>query len=193
MEIRALTSPRGDPARAARTTPSARWSAMTSTPLKVLLVAPDKSLLESLSKFFDLLGLVAIQVTDPRQAAAAAASERPDMLILDSELLASGRTRALSRRLRRRAAKSCLHAAVGSRAALARRHDRGSQAGRRRFPGQADRFWRAAVAAPFRRPRTGIRTARAEPISAPTRCSDCRTRTPSGRRCAAALAKPDRA
>ncbi|HEY4312472.1 MAG TPA: diguanylate cyclase [Pirellulales bacterium] len=63
---------------------------MTSTPLKVLLVAPEKTLLDSLSKFFDLLGLLAVQVTDPHLAATAAASERPDILILDSELLAHG-------------------------------------------------------------------------------------------------------
>jgi diguanylate cyclase (GGDEF)-like protein len=63
---------------------------MTSKPLKVLLVAPDKSLLGSLSKLFDLLDLTALQVTDPRQAAAAATSERPDILILDAELLDQG-------------------------------------------------------------------------------------------------------
>lgn len=63
---------------------------MTPKPLKVLLVAPDKSLLGSLSKLFDLLGLSALQVTDPRQAAAAAASERPDILILDADLLDQG-------------------------------------------------------------------------------------------------------
>jgi len=63
---------------------------MTPTPLKVLLVAPQPALLQSLSKFFDLLGLAALQVVDARQAAAAAVSERPDILILDAELLPQG-------------------------------------------------------------------------------------------------------
>jgi two-component system cell cycle response regulator len=63
---------------------------MKSTPLKVLLVSRDQAMLLSLSKFFDLLGLVALQVSDPNQATAAAASEHADILILDSDLLAEG-------------------------------------------------------------------------------------------------------
>jgi diguanylate cyclase (GGDEF)-like protein len=63
---------------------------MKSTPLKVLLVSRDQAMLLSLSKFFDLLGLVALQVADPNQATAAAASEQADILILDADLLAEG-------------------------------------------------------------------------------------------------------
>ena len=63
---------------------------MKSTPLKVLLVSSDQAMLLSLSKFFDLLGLVALQVVDPRLAASAAASERPDILVLDADLLPDG-------------------------------------------------------------------------------------------------------
>jgi diguanylate cyclase (GGDEF)-like protein len=63
---------------------------MKSTPLKVLLVSRNQAMLASLSKFLDLLGVAAIQAVDPRQATAAAASELPDILILDAELLPDG-------------------------------------------------------------------------------------------------------
>jgi diguanylate cyclase (GGDEF)-like protein len=61
-----------------------------TTPLKVLLVSRSQSMLVSLSKFLDLLGMAPLEVVEPRQAAEAAASERPDMLILDAELLPHG-------------------------------------------------------------------------------------------------------
>jgi len=63
---------------------------MISTPLKILLVSRDQAMLVSLSKFLDLLGFEALQAADPRQASVAAASERPDLLILDAALLAHG-------------------------------------------------------------------------------------------------------
>ena len=63
---------------------------MKPTPLKILLVSRNQAMLAALSKFLDLLGVVAIQVVDPRQATAAAASELPEILILDAELLPNG-------------------------------------------------------------------------------------------------------
>ena len=133
---------------------------MTSKPLKVLLVAPDKSLLGSLSKLFDLLGLVALQVTDPRGRRG---SHERTTRYSDSgcRAVGSGRTRTVPGRMRRRAAQPRLYVALGTGRGAARRYDRGPQVGRRRFPGEAARVWRTAFTAAGRGTRIGIRAARA--------------------------------
>jgi diguanylate cyclase (GGDEF)-like protein len=63
---------------------------MRAKALKVLAVVDDRTILRQLSKFLNLVGYAVVQTTDPRQALATSEADRPDFLIVDAGLSASG-------------------------------------------------------------------------------------------------------
>lgn len=63
---------------------------MSTEPLKVFVVAQDRTILRQLSKFLQLIGYRVRQATAPEQARQAIEAEQPDFLIVDGQLFPQG-------------------------------------------------------------------------------------------------------